>query len=223
MPGIPFFLFPEYKNQISSEELHKNLDLVESIIGFSKGKNLSRDEIDTISQKLGTRMKGTTLYPGGSSCLFGWSFSFDKIGSVIIKPYYSRELPALIIHYLTVQDYVDDFQNMQFQLNDKEIQVKLPKVVGVAKIETFSRSYPVLMTTEAPGEAIQPYPSLIRKVGTFTRDLALKKGIISDPYPSNWKVTITGSHGTIQYIDLLSSNRLKDVHLRISELIKGLE
>lgn len=222
MPHIPFFLFPEYQNQISSKILQKNLDLVESIVGFSKGKSLSRDAIDRIAQKLGTRMKGTTLYPGGSSCLFGWSFLFHKVGSLIIKPYYSREISALIIHYLTVQDFHDDFQNMRFQLNNKDIQVTLPKVVGVAKIETFSRFYPVLMTTEATGEAIQAYPSLIRQVGTFTRDLA-KKGIISDPYPSNWKLSLTGSHGTIQYIDLLSSNRLKDVQLRISELIKGLE
>ena len=68
---------------------------------------------------------------------------------------------------------------MQFQLDNKEIQVMLPEVVGVAKVETFSRFYPVLMTMEAAGEAIQPYPSLIRDVGTFTRDLA-KKRIISD-------------------------------------------
>jgi hypothetical protein len=221
MSRIPFFLFPEYKNQLSSGTLQKNLDLVESIVGFSKGKSLSREAISRISQKLGARMKGTTMYPGGSSCLFGWSFPFD-IGSVIIKPYYSRELSALIIHYLTWQDFVCEFQNMQFQFNDKEIQVMLPEVIGVAKIETFSKFFPVLMTMEAAGEAIQAYPSLIRKVGTFTRDLA-KKGIISDPYPSNWKLTFADNHGIIQYIDLLSSNRLENVQNRISELLKGLD
>jgi len=222
MSHIPFFLFPEYKNQISSGEMQKSLGLVESIVGFSKGRSLSREAIDRISQKLGGRMRGTSIYPGGSSCLFGWSFFFDKIGSIIVKPYYNRELTALIIHYLTWQDFVDDFQDKQFQLDDKEIQVMLPEVVGFAKIETFSRFYPVLMTTEAAGEAIQPYPSLIRDVGTFTRDLA-KKGIISDPYPSNWKISFTEGHGIIQYIDLLSSNRLKNVHKRISELLKGFE
>ncbi|UCG02130.1 MAG: hypothetical protein JSW11_21380 [Candidatus Heimdallarchaeota archaeon] len=222
MSRIPFFLFPEYKNQISSCALQKSLDLVESIVGFSKGNSLSCEAINRISQKLGVQMKGTTLYPGGSSCLFGWSFPFDKIGSIIIKPYYSRELLALIIHYLTWQDYVYEFQNMQFQLNDKEIQVKLPNVVGLAKIETFSRFFPVLMTTEAAGEAIQAYPSLIRKVGTFTRDLA-KKGIISDPYPSNWKISFSNNHGIIQYIDLLSSNRLENVQKRVSELLKGFD
>jgi hypothetical protein len=222
MSRIPFFLFPEYQNQISSEALQRNLNLVESIVGFSKGKNLTQEAISQISQKLGVRMKGTTLYPGGSSCIFGWSFPFDKIGSVIIKPYYSRELAALIIHYLTWQDYVNDFQNMQFRLNDKKIKVALPEVVGVAKIETLSRLYPVLMTTEAAGETIQAYPSLIRQVGTFTRDLA-KKGIISDPYPSNWKIAFIKRQGIIQYIDLLSSNRLKNVQMRILALLKGFE
>ncbi|MFX0122135.1 MAG: hypothetical protein ACFFAE_00725 [Candidatus Hodarchaeota archaeon] len=222
MSRIPFFFFPKYKNQISSGALQKSLDLVESIIGFSKGNSLSREAISQISRKLGVRMKGTTLYPGGSSCLFGWSFSFKKIGSVILKPYYNREISALIIHYLSCQDFVDEFQQMHFQLNDKEIQVKLPEVVGVAKIETFSRFYPVLMTMEAAGEAIQAYPSLIRNVGIFTRDLA-KKGIICDPYPSNWKLSFTDNYGIIQYIDLLSSNRLENVQSRISELIRGLD
>ena len=222
MSSIPFFLFPEYKNQISAGELQKTLGLVQSIVGFSKGRSLSQEAINRISQKIGVRMRGTTLYPGGSSCLFGWSFPFDKIGSIIIKPYYNRELSALIIHYLTWQDFIHDFQDMQFRLDDKEIQVMLPKVVGVAKIETFSRFYPVLMTTEAAGEAIQPYPSLIRDVGAFTRELA-KKGIISDPYPSNWKISFSGNNATIQYIDLLSSNRLENVQKRIAELLKGLE
>ena len=222
MSHIPFFLFPEYKNRISSGVLQKNLGLVESIVGFSKGRTLTREAIERISQRLGGQMRGTTLYSGGSSCLFGWSFPFKKIGSIIIKPYYNRELSSLIIHYLTWQDFVHDFQAMKFQLGDKEIQVLLPEVVGVAKIETFSRFYPVLMTTEAVGEAIQPYPSLIRDVGTFTRDLA-KKGIISDPYPSNWKISFIGNRGTIHYIDLLSSNRLENVQKRISELLKGLE
>lgn len=221
MSRIPLFLFPEYKNKIPSDALQKSLDLVESIVGFSKGKCLNREAVNRISQKLGARMEGTTLYPGGSSCLFGWSFTFD-IGSVVIKPYYSRELTALIIHYLTWQDFTNEFQNKQFELNSKEIRVRLPEVVGVAKIETFSRFYPVLMTMEAAGEAIQPYPSLIRKVGAFTRDLA-RNGIISDPYPSNWKLSFDASHGIIQYIDLLSSNRLENVQDRISELLKGLD
>ncbi|MFW9903766.1 MAG: hypothetical protein ACFFFH_05495 [Candidatus Thorarchaeota archaeon] len=222
MSSIPFFLFPEYKNKLSSSALQKSLGLVESIVGFSKGNNLTPESIDRISQKLGVRMKGTTLYPGGSSCLFGWSFPFDKIGSIIIKPYYSRELSALMIHYLTWQDFIFEFQNMQFQLNNKEIQVKLPNVIGVAKIETFSRFFPVLITTEAAGEAIQAYPSLIREVGTFTRNLA-KKGIISDPYPSNWKISFSNNHGVIQYIDLLSSNRLRNVQKRISKLLKDFD
>ena len=216
-----FSILPEFKGNYSYYAIQKNLELVESVVNYSRGQFLSPERIELIKEKLGKKLIGTRFYPGGSSVLFGWSFPFD-IGSVIIKPYYSRELSALIIHCLTWQDFVCEFQNMQFQFNDKEIQVMLPDVIGVAKIETFSKFFPVLMTMEAAGEAIQAYPSLIRKVGTFTRDLA-KKGIISDPYPSNWKLSFNDSYGIIQYIDLLSSNRLKNVQNRISELLKGLD
>jgi len=98
MSQISVFIFPEYKNQISSRALQKRLELVESIIAFSKDKNLSSKDIERINKKLGSRMRGTKLYPGGSSVLFGWSFSFDKIGPIILKPYYNREISALIIH-----------------------------------------------------------------------------------------------------------------------------
>ena len=221
MSHISFFLFPELKNQISTGALKKSLDLVESIVGFSKGKRLSRDAINRISERLGPRMKGTNLYPGGSSVLFGWSFLFDKIGSVIIKPYYRRELLALIIHYLTCQDFIHDFQSLQFRIKDKEIRITIPEVVGLAKIETLSRLYPVLITKEAPGESIQSHPLLIKTISNVARGLA-QKGVICDPYPSNWLISFVDGRGLIQYIDLLSSNRLENVRGRIAKLIQDL-
>ncbi|MFX1282385.1 MAG: hypothetical protein ACFFB5_01975 [Promethearchaeota archaeon] len=183
---------------------------------------MSDKAIGQISKKLGSRMRGTKLYPGGSSVLFGWSFSFDKIGSIIIKPYYNREISALIIHYLTRQDFVNEFQNLQFQLENEEIQIIIPKVVGLAHIKTFSRFYPVLMTTEAPGEPAQMHPSLIKHISGLARDLA-QKGIICDPYPSNWKISFINGERIIQYIDLLSSNKLKNVHSRIADLLKDFD
>lgn len=217
-----FFVFPEYKNQIPIRALQKSLDLVESIVDFSNGNSLDYEAINRINEKLGPRMKGTKLYPGGSSVLFGWSFSYDKIGSIIIKPYYSRELAALIIHYFTWQDFIHEFQKIQFEINDKKYRVNVPDTIGLAKIEALSRFYPVLITMEAPGETIQAYTPLIKNISNIVRDLA-QKGIISDPYPSNWKVTFVGGQGVVQYIDLLSSNRLVNVHGRIADLIRQLD
>lgn len=221
MSRISFFLFPEFKEKISVDGLRKSLDLVESIVGYSKGKSLRREAIDRIRERLGSRMRGTRLYPGGSSVLFCWSFSFE-VGSIVIKPYYSRELSALVIHYLTCQDFLHDFQNLHFQFKDKEIRITLPQVIGLAKIETFSRVYPVLIATEAIGKSIQAHPPLIKIISSVARDLG-QKGIICDPYPSNWNISFVNGQGNIQYIDLLSSNRLKNVNSRIAELLQDLK
>ncbi|MFX0016332.1 MAG: hypothetical protein ACFFB2_01480 [Promethearchaeota archaeon] len=182
---------------------------------------MSNKTIERITEKLGSRMEGTTLYPGGSSVLFGWSFPFKKIGSIVIKPYYNREMTALMIHYLTWQDFIKEFQDLQIKLKGKDIRVIIPAIVGLAKIETFSRFYPILMTIEAPGKPAQMYPSVIKNIGTLARDLG-QRGIICDPYPSNWKISFVNGQGIIQYIDLLSSNQLKNVHSRIAGLLKDL-
>ncbi len=220
MSHIPYLIFPEFKNQVSISSLKKRLGFIESIVGFSKGNRLSRDEVDRITERLGPRIRGTKLFPGGSSVLFGWSFPFNRIGSIIMKPYYNREISALLIHYFTYQDFIHDFQSLQFQLSGKEIQVTVPEVIGLAKIETLSRFYPVLITKEAPGESIQSHHPLIKTISNVARDLA-QKGVICDPYPSNWKISFVGGRGVIQYIDLLSSNRLKNVHGRIAKLIQA--
>lgn len=221
MSNISFFLFPKFKNQIEKESIRKSLDLVKSIVGFSKGKRLGQKDIHRITKKLGSRMKGTRLYAGGSSVLFGWSFNFEKIGFTIIKPYYSRELTALIIHYFTSKDFRKEFQEIRFEFENREIKVTIPDVVGLAKIETLSRFFPVLIMMEATGETIQA-PSLIRNITHITRDLA-QKGIICDPYPSNWKISFNEDKGIVQYIDLLSSNQLTNIHNRIVELIQSLD
>ncbi|UCE13927.1 MAG: hypothetical protein JSV04_01820 [Candidatus Heimdallarchaeota archaeon] len=220
MSNIPFFLFPEFKNQIEKESVRKSLDLVESVIGFSKGKCLGQKDILRITEKLGPRMKGTRMYAGGSSVLFGWSFNFEKIGFTIIKPYYSRELAALIIHYFTSIDFKKEFQEIDFKFENKEIKVTVPKVVGLAKIGTLSRFFPVLIMMEATGETIKT-PSLIKNITQIVRDLA-QKGIICDPYPSNWKISFDDNQGNVQYIDLLSSNKLTNIHSRIAELVQFL-
>ncbi len=222
MPHIPYLIFPEFKDQISASSIKNRLGFIESIVGYSKGNSLSRDDINRITKRLGPRMRGTRLYPGGSSVLFGWSFPFDQIGSIIMKPYYNREITALLIHYFTYQDFVLDFQNLQFQIKDTEFCITVPKIVGLAKIGAFSRFYPVLIMMEAAGESIKPHPFLIKKIAEVVRDLA-QKGIISDPYPANWKITFIEGQGIVQYIDLLSSNRLKNIHGRITELVKHFE
>jgi hypothetical protein len=44
MSGISTIILPEYDNRVSNEEIRKYLDLVESIIGFSKGKCLTKED-----------------------------------------------------------------------------------------------------------------------------------------------------------------------------------
>ncbi|MHA2224729.1 MAG: hypothetical protein ACXAC8_05970 [Candidatus Hodarchaeales archaeon] len=222
MSQISFFLVPEFKNQISHGTMRNSLDLVESIIGFSKGNSLNQDNIDRITIQLGKRMKGTRLYPGGSSVLFGWSFFFKNIGNVIIKPYYKRRMTALLIHYLTVKDSQNKLQNRQLRITSRKFSLKIPDVIGFAKIETFSQSFPALITFEVLGESIHKRPALIKIISRLSRDLA-KNGIIVDPYPSNWKYNPANNARSIHYIDLLSSNRLIDARKRIAELIQNIE
>ena len=219
MSSISTIFLPEYYNQISIERIKSNLDLVESIIGFSKGKCLAKEDIEQITKILSPRMRGTRLYPGGSSVLFGWGFNFENIGPVIIKPYYSRELPALLIHYFTLQDFDHYFEEIQVKFQLLRISMEIPRVIGFAKIKTIARNFPVLMTLEVLGEPIHKNQGLIKLTSTIARKLG-KKGIIMDPYPSNWKFTESNGDIVLSYIDLLSSNTLKNLKKRISNLIK---
>lgn len=222
MSRLSFFLFPKFKEQISVETAKKSLDLVESIIAYSKGNRLNFDEINRICKKIGSRIKGSRLYSGGSSVLFGWSFQFGNVGSVIIKPYYNRQLTQLIIHYLTVKDCVQNLDKLQFEYNEKLYQIQIPQVIGLAKIISSSRIFPTLLAEEVIGETIQGQTPLIKEVSFLVRDLA-HQGFICDPYASNWKTSVIKGQRIIHYIDLLSSNRIPEVKKRIADLLQNLE
>ncbi|MFX0182351.1 MAG: hypothetical protein ACFE95_04630 [Candidatus Hodarchaeota archaeon] len=222
MPRFSFFLFPEFKNQISIKTVKKSLDLVESIIAYSRGNRLNSDEINRICEKIGSRIKGSRLYSGGSSVLFGWSFQFGDVGSVIIKPYYNRQLSQLIIHYLTVKDCVQNLDKLQFEYNAKLYQIQIPHVIGLAKIESSSRIFPTLLAEEVTGESIQGQAPLIKEISFLVRDLA-HQGFICDPYGSNWKISEIKDKRIIHYIDLLSSNRIPDAKKRIADLMQNLK
>jgi len=220
MSRHPFFLFPEFKNKISHDTIREALALVETIIIYSKGKRLHGNEIEKISKRLNSRMVGVYLYPGGTSVLFGWSFQF-KIGKVIIKPYYNRELTQLIIHYFTAKDCAKDLFDTCLIINEEEYRIKIPEIIGVAKIKTFPKDYPTLLTREVIGESIQGHSLFIKHISNVVREFALQ-GIICDPYASNWKFSSVENQNIIHYIDLLSSNRLPNIKKRISDLIQNL-
>ena len=220
MAGISTIILPDYGNRVSNEEIRKYLDLVESIIGFSKGKCLTKEDIGRITQKLGARMIGTRLYPGGSSALFGWGFNFENIQPVIVKPYYNRELPALFIHYFTLQDFDHYFDEFQVRFESLRIKIDIPSIIGFAEIPTMTRSYPVLLTLEVRGDPIHKNTGLIALTSKIAKKLG-KNGIIMDPYPANWKFSVKDGEIIISYIDLLSSNRLKNVKGRITEILQN--
>ncbi len=221
MSSISTIFLPEVNNQISIERIKSNLNLVESVIGFSKGKCLTREDVERITKKLGPRMSSTRLYPGGSSVLFGWGFNFENIDPIIIKPYYSREFPALFIHYFTLLDFNHYFEDFKDRLQSLRISIEIPRVIGFAKINTLTRNFPVLMTLEVLGETIHKNPSFIALTSKLARKLG-KKGIIMDPYPSNWKFADNKGDIILSYIDLMSSNTLKNLKKRISDFYKGL-
>jgi hypothetical protein len=222
MSHLSFIIFPEFKDQISVEKVRKSLDLVESIIAYSKGNRLNSDEIDRICKKIGSRIIGSRLYSGGSSVLFGWSFQLGNVGSVIIKPYYNRQLTQLIIHYLTVKDCILNLDKLKFEYNKKHYQIQIPQIIGLAKIISSSRVFPTLLAEEVIGESIQGQSPLIKEISSLVRDLALQ-GFICDPYASNWKTSVIKNRKIIYYIDLLSSNRIPDVKERIANLLQNLE
>ena len=221
MNHLSYTLFPEFKSLISESLLKNNLRLVSSIINFSKGSFLDQNKINLISEKLGQKMKGTRLYPGGTSVLFGWGFTFPKIDGVMIKPYYSREIFQLILHYLSISDFLVTVKNLEKSAKHL-IRIKIPKVIGVAMIDALDRNFPVLIMEEVKGESIQGNLPVIKEISKCVRDLA-RNGIICDPYPANWKYSSMKEQSAISYIDLISSNCLTNVHNRIAELLSSLK
>ncbi|MFW9779928.1 MAG: hypothetical protein ACFFE8_13815 [Candidatus Heimdallarchaeota archaeon] len=215
---MSFFIVPGFEN-VDHGEVRRILDLVQSVIAFSQGQSLDKKAIGRITKKLGARMFGSELFPGGSSVLFAWRFPIEKLGAVVVKPYYSGTITRLLIHYFTQIDYFQTYKDKEFlSPNGKVILLNIPQVVGFAKIETFNREFPTLLVEEAVGESIQTNPTLIRQVSQIARQMA-SEGLIFDFYPSNWKL-----HGKkLTYVDLLSSNKLKNLKKRITQLLEKIE
>jgi len=221
MNHLSYTLFPEFKSLISESLLKNNLKLVSSIVNFSKGNFLDLNRINLISDKLGQKMKGTRLYPGGTSVLFGWGFTFPKIDGVMIKPYYSSEIIQLILHYLSISDFLVNVKNLE-KSEKNIVRIRVPKVIGIAKIDALNRNFPVLIMEEVRGESIKGNFPVIKEISKFARDLA-RNGIICDPYPANWKYLNDKEQTVICYIDLINSNCLTDVNKRIAELLRSLK
>jgi hypothetical protein len=165
-------------------------------------------------------MIGTRFYPGGSSVLFGWGFNFENMQPIIVKPYYTRELPALFIHYFTLQDFDHYLEEFQVRFESLRIKINIPSVIGFAKIPTITRTYPVLLALEVIGDTIHKNSGLIALTSKIAKKLG-NNGIIMDPYPANWKFSVKDGEIIISYIDLLSSNRLKNIKGRITEILRN--
>ena len=222
MSPITISIFPEFKENYSYYALQKNLELVESVVQFSKGQYLSPEKIELIKEKLGKKLIGTQFYPGGSSVLFGWSFPSEQVGRLMYKPYYTRHLTQLLIHYFSITDFLSFLKKIDLEPDMQKLRFITPKVIGIAKIEAFDKDFPTLIVEEVQGDTIKDDLHLVKSISNITKQLA-KKGLICDPYPANWKYYSKENRQHISYIDLLSSNTLKDVNSRIAILIDQLQ
>ena len=222
MGPIAFNIFPAFQSRVSEVLVKKRLELVSKVINFSQGEFLHYNKIDLLKTKLREKLKDSTLYPGGSSVLFGWAFPCKHIGSIMFKPYYARELAHLIIHYLSIEDFFSALKNIDLKSTLGEYIVTVPQVIGLATIEILDRKFPVLIVEEIKGESLKNNPSLIKCVSRVAVKLA-QEGIICDPYTANWLSYTREDKIKIAYIDLLSSNILTDVNEKILELISSLE
>jgi hypothetical protein len=220
--SVKINIFPDFRDKLSDIDLKRNIDLITSVINYSKGNFLNKQKIVLIEEKLGEKLEGTRLYPGGSSVLFGWGFSFKECGNVIFKPYYSRDLSHLIIHYLSVSEFYKALKKTKLHEILSSIDLKIPEVIGLAKTETFNRTFPILITEEMGGDTIMGNILLVKSISQIAKHLA-RKGVICDPYPANWKYCTVQGNQCISYIDLLSSNLLFDATNRIGELIQSLQ
>lgn len=221
MTSVAFSIFPKFRGIVPETFIQANLDLVGSVISFSKGKSLTPTDIYQIKKKLGRKLSGTTFYPGGSSVIFGWSFPYTNDLRIMFKPYYTRELTQLLIHHLSIVDFFNSIKDLEYTVRDSTLCFTTPKVIGVATMEILSRTIPILFVEEILGESIQKDPSMIRTISQVSRNLA-KDGIISDPYPANWKYFDIKTKDKIAYIDLLSSNKLQNVSEKIKDLIESI-
>lgn len=209
-------IFPEYKDHIDETIITTYLNLSENIIRLSGNKHLTKETINQIKENWRPFFNGT-LYPGGQDVFFAWSFK-TGMNQIILKPYYKKELMALILHYLTTEDLGNI---LTCTINQKLITVKIPPVIGLATITTEANLVPVLITLESVGEPIMKYPQIIRLLGEVTKKIA-PKGIILDLYPSNWRFHPSKSGVVVEYIDIINSNKLSNIKERIEALLFNL-
>ncbi|MFX0185019.1 MAG: hypothetical protein ACFE95_18195 [Candidatus Hodarchaeota archaeon] len=211
-----FKIFTDFKSQIDESILSSYFNISESLIRFSNGDRLTREGIKDIQKKFGGVLNGT-LYPGGNDTIFAWSIpvgSFD----VLLKPYYKKELFALIIHYLSVEEFGN---TRTFNIDNFMTNILIPPVIGVANIALDTYSVPLLITTESKGEPVLNHPSIMTTLGKVTKILAYE-GFIVDLYPSNWRLHSSDSGITLEYIDLLISKKINNVKASVFNLIKDL-
>ncbi len=213
--NISFGIFPEHRNDIDESVIQTFLGLSESMVRFTRGKPFTKETIQLLQEKLGSRLNGK-LYPGGKDILFAWSFQCGK-KRVVIKPYFNKDLATLVLHHLTIDEYGRVLTVTLNQALQDHIIIELPLVIGFAKIATSSYSIPVLITTESTGEPLMNFPNVVGMLGDVCTSLA-KRGFIVDLYPANWRVNPSEPVLVLEYIDLINSNKIKNVKERIASL-----
>jgi len=217
VPNTVFEIFTNFKGQIDETVLENYLDILESLVRFTKGDRLAKDGIGDIQKKFGGALDGT-LFPGGQDAIFAWSIPVGKL-NVLLKPYYKKELLALIFHYLSVETF-GTTRTYKIDL-DFVTNIIIPPVIGLANIVLDTHSVPVLITTESKGEPVLNHPSIVTKLGEVTKSLAYE-GFIIDLYPSNWRLHPSDSVITLEYIDLITSKSIDNVKVKIFNLIRDL-
>ena len=213
--NISFGIFPEYRNDVDETVIQTFLGLSESMVRFTKGKPFTKETIQLLQEKLGSRLGGK-LYPGGKDILFAWSFQCGK-KKIVIKPYFNKDLASLILHHLTIDEFGSILTVTINQTLQDHIIIEIPPVIGFAKIATSSYSIPVLITTESAGEPLMSFPNVMSMIGDVCRSLALR-GFIVDLYPANWRVNPSEPVLILEYIDLINSKKINNVKERIAGL-----
>ncbi|MFX0050394.1 MAG: hypothetical protein ACFE8U_03785 [Candidatus Hermodarchaeota archaeon] len=217
IPIVNYKIFTDFKGQIDESILGNYLNISESLIRFSNGGRLTSEGIKTIRNKFKGALDGT-LFPGGKDTIFAWSIPFRNI-DVLLKPYCKKELFALIIHYLSVEEFGN---TRTYNIKpDLVANILIPTVIGVANFVIDTHPVPLLITTESKGEPILSNTSIVTRLGEITKNLAYD-GFIVDLYPSNWRLHPSNSAINLEYIDLIISKKIDDVKSRVYDLIKDL-
>jgi hypothetical protein len=217
IPTVNYEIFTDFKSQIDESILGNYLDISGSLIRFCNGGRLTSEGIKAIQKKFKGALDGT-LFPGGKDTIFAWSIPFGNI-DLLLKPYYKKELFALIIHYLSVEEFGN---TRTYSIKpDLVANISIPSVIGVANFTFATHPVPLLITTASKGEPILNNTSIVTRLGEIAKNLAYD-GFIVDLYPSNWKLYPSTSAINLEYIDLIISKKIDDVKSRVYNLIKEL-